>query len=413
MPEQSTKSVPIGKGDIRYVYLDENYSPTTNDIGRMAMYVENNELTKDILVVSEIRDNNIDNEIAVSVINRQNKSLTSFFYRNGQYFPYKVIINIDGEEITGNFSLYNMLKETYSVNFEYEDGGSDSFTNFILNKNVFSLHKDNTALTDTQNVRIRHIITTLGLWESLALQMDENFEIGSRAIKWLKALCAVFAVVAVVALAVVVIVSAPAAITVAGLTLTVSITSTPAAVAAGVAVAAGAGSVITGILSEKDLPSPPPNPVARPMISIKLNNTDLENNKTLYYIKNIGESLTFDLKLTYYDYGQYKSSDEIIDMKNLICWFDPEEKKYGEKDTNNAKFFNIDTVGDINNTLHITVTRNSRPGYIDEGRVQLVLKFRVPVIFNGRDNGIDFWSDQNEPVKNCINIFVINLTVLN
>lgn len=348
MPELDTTSVPIGKGDIRFVYLDENYQPTTNDIGKMAMYVENNELAKDILVMAEIPNDDIDNSIVVRVINKQNNSLVSFFYFRGQYFPHKVVITADGENIIGQFSLYNPLSETYSVTFTYENGESDELNDFVLNKNIFSLHKKDSTLTDTQNVRISHIITTLGLWNSLAFQLDDDFNVdgrNGRTIKGLTKLSKVFAVVAVVAFVAVLVIVPPASVIVTGATLTVSLTTTSSLIVAGIAVAAAFASVITDMLSDMldksdDSPQsqPPPSQDRRPMIEVTLNNNKIENNgMPPYYLKydtvnKKGESLTFNLKVT--DLGF-----PAINIDNIeIRWFEPTDKIFIDKDTNQLFF---------------------------------------------------------------------------
>jgi hypothetical protein len=425
MPEPDTITVPIGKGDIRFVYLDENYKPTINDIGKMAMYVENNELTKDVLVMAEIQNDNIDNDIVVRVINKQNHSLVSFFYYRGQYFPHKAVITTNDENIIGRFSLYDPLSETYSVEFTYENGESDNLNDFILNKNVFSLHKKNDALTDTQNIRISRILTTLALWNSLAFQIDDNFQVGGRAIKWLKTLAVVFAVVAVVAFVVAVIVAPPAAVAIVGATLTVSITTTATAIAAGIAMVAGVAAVITNILAEAldktDTPvqkQPPPNEDRRPKIEITLDAVKIKNNGMPPYllkynsVKEEGESLSFILKIT--DKGEYTAKD-IIDIDKLINWFDPDIQKYISKDYNNAEYFDLNKDDNIANALldgfHIVISKNNITGYNRNGRVQLVLKFRKDIIINDNSDGIDFWDDFNNPVKEKKDIFVINLTV--
>jgi len=438
MPEPDTVKEPspidiekeewIGKGDARFVYLDENYNPTTNDIGKMAMYVENNELTKDLFVLAEIQNDNIDNDVVVRVVNRENNSLVSFFYYRGQYFPHKTVITIDGEDIIGRFSPYNMHSETYSVEFTYEDGESDSFQNFILNKNIFLQQKDDDALTDTQNVRLRHIITTLALWTSMAFQIDDNFQVSGRAIGWLKKLSVALVFVAIIAVAVVLAPALPAAFSVVGATIVVPVTTTVQVIAAGVAIGAGVGAVIADILAEElDKPnepskpfpgnqSPPPsNPERRPKIDITLDNAAVENNGPTYYLKydlekEEGESLTFNLKIT--DKAVYSHSD-IINTSSLVYWFDPNLKRFIESNLYNAEYLDVTINGDINDVLSITISRNDIEGYNRDGRVQIVLKLCMDVIINGRNNdGISFWSDWNEPVDNRKDIFVLNFTVL-
>jgi len=410
MPEPDTITVPIGKGNLKFVYLDEDYQPTVNDIGKMAMYVEKNELAKDVLVMAEIRNDNIDNDVVVRVINKQNNSLVSFFYYKDQYFPHKVVITIDGETIIGQFSLYSPLSETYSVEFNYKTGESENYNNLILNKNVFSLHKKDYELTDTQNIRISHIITTLALWNSLAYQIDDNFNVGGRGIKW-KSIAKIFTVVSVVSFAAVVILASPTVVTIIGAVIPEPVITTVMVTTSTVSVTAGATAVVAGIMSLLDPEQEDDsNKDRRPMIQITLNSSEIKNNGMPPYYLDKGESLIFDLKIT--DKGN-NAPNEIIDKNNIKDWFDPYSKIFIKKDGHqyNAFFFDVNIDGDIEDILHIVVSRNYANGKSEDGMVQLVLKFRKNVIINGKGDGINFWDGFNNPVNEKKDIFVINFTV--
>ncbi|MDR2923245.1 MAG: hypothetical protein LBU85_07885 [Treponema sp.] len=416
VPQPDTISVPIGKGDIRFVYLDNDYKPTTTDSGKTAMYVENNELATDVLVLAEIRDNNIDNDVVVRVINKQNNSLVSFFYHNGKDFPYKVAITIDGQDITGEFSMYDVIEEKYSVEFTYDNNKTEKYKNFILNKNVFSLHKNDDRLSDTQNTRASCILTTLALWTSLSLQLDDTFVVGGRWNFW-HTLSVVFAAVAVIAVVVVCILAPPAAIAVAGVTLTVSLSTTPALIAGGVAVGSAVAAMVTYAIGEDlELSESQKNPAAnenrRPSIMITLDGAALQNNQMpAYYLKkeesSPGESLTFDVKITDKAGRTFK---DII--PNEFCrWFDPASSKYIDPEKYNAAYFDVEAPIDSSDSdvIHLKVTRKET-GYYGDGRVQLALIFRMDVSINGTGGGIDFWSYPSNEQAHRKDIFVLNFT---
>jgi len=130
-----------------------------------------------------------------------------------------------------------------------------------------------------------------------------------------------------------------------------------------------------------------------------------------YYL-NKGESLTFKIKIK--DNGNYTPND-IIDINNIKDWFDPFYEVYIAKNGHqyNAFYFDVNSGGNINDILNIIINRNSSSGQSEDGRVQLILKFRQDVIINGKGDGIDFWTGLSEPVKRIRkDIFVINLTVM-
>jgi hypothetical protein len=61
------------------VYLDEDYQPAETDGGRTILYVDGNELAEGVAVISEIPDNDLDNDRIVRVVNTNNDSRVSFF----------------------------------------------------------------------------------------------------------------------------------------------------------------------------------------------------------------------------------------------------------------------------------------------------------------------------------------------
>ncbi|MCL2411707.1 MAG: hypothetical protein FWC97_08700 [Treponema sp.] len=419
MPVPSVITVPVGRGDIRFVYLDENYQPTTNDIGKMAMFIDNNKLAEGVVVIAELPGNYIDNEMVVRVINRQNNSVVSFFYFADQLFPHRMVLTIDGEEAIGNFSVYNPLTETYSITFSNEEGETEVFDNLVLNKNVFSLHENNDELSETQNVRLRNIVTTLALWNSLAFQVDDDFEVDPRNLRrnLRRLVVGTLTVVAVVAVAAAVIISAPVSVAVAGLTLTISLATQTSAILAAVAVVATAGAIFANFAipdSEGSHGAPPPAPDRRPRIEITLDGERIGNNSALHYIDR-GESLTFNISII--DRGEFEY-EQIIDIDNLFLAFCPRLNQYIVNSFPNASFFDFNIEGDIHDVVQFTITRNALPGYMGDGRVQYVIWFRQNVIINDVSTGIYFipiipYERPAPPPPQWLrHIFVLNFTVI-
>ena len=433
-PVPDTFSVPIGKGDIRYVFLDENYQPTIHDVGKMAMYVENNEQAKDVLIISEITGNNIGNDVVVRVINGQNDSFASFFFHSGQKFPYKIAMTMDGEDVVGIFSMYNDFDQTYSVEFTYETEETDVFTDLILNNEIFTQFKWSDELTETQNTRAQCIVTTLALWTSIALQINDDFDVTGRALKWKdikKVLKGFFIAVAVVAVLVVLAPVAPAAIAVAGATVTISLTTTTQIVAAAVAVAATAAAVFIDkipdvITKDKDDSSdsgggihitPDPNPNRPPMIEITYADSGkkVPNRKTPPEYIEPGEEITYNIKIT--DVGARGDKTGIIyeGDEEYISPFDSTNTLIGW-DIGNAVFFERPIIsGDINNVVQITIKRKELAGFFGDGIVQFAISFKQDVIINDFSDGIDFIiynSGHSYTSGISKHAFILNFTVI-
>ena len=412
-PVPDVFSVPVGKGDIRYVFLDENYQPTIYDIGKMAMFVENNELAKDVLIVSEIYGNNIDNDVVVRVINGQNNSLVSFFFFRGQEFPYKMVMTMDGEDAVGIFSLYNPLQQTYSVEFTYETNETEAFTNLVLNNAIFSQFKWSDELTETQNTRAQCIVTTLALWTSMAIQIDDDFDVISRSLLK-KILKKVLIVIAVVAIAVVVILAPPAAIVVAGTTITVSATTTPAIIAAGIAIAAIAVAALIDILDDKGHGTPPPATDRRPKIEITYADSGKKVPNRITppeYIEPGGE-IKYNITIT--DAGSDNDKRSIIpDLNSDFIFPHDSANKQISWEFPNAIFYELSVSGDSNDVVQITVKRSLVPGFFTDGIVQFAIRFKRDVIINDISGGVDFKipNTSNQKEKDEA-VFLLNFTVI-
>jgi len=261
--ESTIYDLPVGLGDVGVVFLNENYEVTDTDVGVMAMVVENNPYTENVVVIAELRDNNITNDIVVRVHNTENSSLTSFFYASGKSFPDRMVIRMEGGDITGRFGYYSSSAEQYSMTFFDNAGESETLRDVTLNKGIFSLrHEGSVSWTETQDIRLRAIYTTLGVWASLAVyldRMDDGDGLEMRGLfSWLrKNIKTILVAIVVVALFVAVVI-APVVIA--------AISAETALIVKGVSlgVAGVAGGLLAGTLMEPS-DEPPPKLGAFPM----------------------------------------------------------------------------------------------------------------------------------------------------
>ena len=191
-PSDTEPSIPPGyydpvPEDVKFMLLDANYKVTDTDIGILAMIVENSEYTKDVVLIAEIRDNDISNNRVVRVQNTENNSMASFFYDNGMSFPDSMIITTGEENIEGSFGFYDNSTEKYSITFfDNNTGESETLRDITLNKSAFSLHEENVSWTETQNLRLQAMHTTLAVWVSLTMAldaMDEGDGLVARSLK--------------------------------------------------------------------------------------------------------------------------------------------------------------------------------------------------------------------------------------
>jgi hypothetical protein len=424
----SVPTVTIGKGDIQFVFLDEYDQPTTTDIGRMAMVIENNDAAQGVLVVAEIYGNNLDNDMVVRVINRNNNSIVSVFYRSRMFFPHSIFMTVDGENISGTFSNYNPGTQTYSVTFTDDYDDKEIFENLVLNRNVFTLHQNYDGLSDTQNARLQNIITTLALWNSLAFQIEEDFEVVGivpanifRSIR--NNLRTVFVVVAVVAFAAVIILAPPATVTVSGSALTVSTSTTTQLIAAGNDAVDGAAMIPYGMPAgwgTNGHSAPDKNDGTRPSIQITKAGTDrtVANNGAPHYLAlptstAPGGSVAFDIRIA--DPAGQQTQDIIMGggISEFVLFYDPFYDRFISPGMINSHFFVLALEGSASdNTLRLTITRNSSTGPNHDGRIQFVLFFRQAVSINGNNRGYVVNNNIIEANAEIGNLFIFNFTAL-
>jgi hypothetical protein len=418
------------------VFLDEHDQPTHHDIGRMAMVIENNDAAQGVLVVAEIYGNNLDNDMVVRVINRNNNSIVSVFYRSRMLFPHSIFITVEGENILGTFSNYNHGTQRYSVTFTDDYGEEEIFENLVLNRNVFTLHQYYDGLSDTQNARLQNIITTLALWNSLAFQIEEDFEVvgivPANIFRRWNPLTIVFAAVAVVAFVAVVILALPAAVAVAGPALTLAPLTTQQVVFAGIGFAASAAALINQMIVDTRANNgghssdgggsgghgtPGSNEKGIPSIGVTVAKTNktVRNNGQLHYLAaptatDLGESIAFNIRIN--DLAGWQAQDVI--KGDFVLFYDPFRDTFINIERGNpfnAQFFDPSLDVHENGTIRFAVTRNSS-GYVPDGRVQFVLQFRQDVSINGNTRG--YITNSHTITQNAYrgNLFIFNFTVI-
>ena len=412
-------NVPIGLGDVQAVFLDNNYRATTQDTGRLALYVENNIHADKLMIIADLYNDDINNDILVHLIDKQNDSHTTFYYRRNQEFPYKAIINTDEREISVNFSAYNLYAMTYSVEFLYSiNYENNSLSNIfeisgiILNKNILFL-QDYTELTDTQNIRMRKIFTTLGLWTNLAFLIDTHGRTPSDG--WYNSLYDLF--------------TSPAGVSffasVVPMQLTRLSNKTPfplnfhlylrrdAILNAKDSMPESAEELLEQLipqdLAERLNFSSVSGTHIRPQIEVRLESNIVTNNLMPPSYLDHGYSDTYII--TVKNFGNTANSiHDIIDTNAFVYAYCPVENIILHHMGGNAYYFDVTIWRYANERIELHIERNHRPGYAYDGELVYLLMFRQDVIINGISTGVQYAVELLEPLLRQ-DIFILNYTV--
>ena len=391
-----------------FVFLDENYSATINDTGRIGMFVENSKDAEGVLIVAEIQSNHIDNDMIVRIIDGAEGTIVSMIYSARAAFPRSIAVTAEegGEEvlITGEFTANDLVAGTFSVSF-HDGEETEVMENIALNLDILNAREKSSEFSSTLNARLGGIMTSLAIWDSLAreLQFDGlargKFTDGLR-----KALSGVFRVVAKITAFVAVVVEP----------------YKPALASALTMVSKAANLIADLIYPEGKTPHKPghENPAEndlRPEIEIRLNGDKLINNddSVLYYPT---DPITFNIEIVDYGSlnGQAISQDIIILSENFYLAVDPDTGKIiPDGEVSNASFLRCKYSLPYEGASDFTVYRH-REGSADKGGVKFVIQFGVNVIINGVDeSGYVFSDGALSPSKAPQgNLFVLNFTAL-
>ena len=113
-------------------------------------------------------------------------------FSKGADFPNRIKMNSDEfGTIYGIFSEYDFETSSYNVELATEEGESQSLSDLILNKNIFSLYEHNPNWTESQNLRAHRMAVGMGLYASLLLNLENLSDEASLALSrnvwnWLK-----------------------------------------------------------------------------------------------------------------------------------------------------------------------------------------------------------------------------------
>jgi len=410
MPESEQPPSPFIRGEIGFVYLNLNVRNrlSPNDTGRMAMLFERihkgpspSLSLRPVTIVADLPGNNPANDVTVDVINNWRPwevGGISFklHYAVDSYFPQAVTIIIGSigrnppfvspSPITGTFSTFNHEGQTYSVTFSSATGANVSFNDLILNRRVFELHEEESqGLTNTQNIRLNRIMTTLAIWSSLQQQIAETDEEDASSVQNMVARALSNAsFTAAVALA---IPSDPEAIITPDAVIAPAPQIIPRLHAADGAISPLARSSTQATFLLPPPPRPPASAGLLPKVTVTLDSKPVENNRDAPFRPGMGESLNFQIAVTNSHGLDYRN---IIDAEYLFFLFDPISEDLGgmlHPLFLNAPFFDFEVHPFSYGIINLTISRVVYGQHRADGIVQVVIRFPQFVKINGNANG--------------------------
>jgi hypothetical protein len=169
-PEEPLKLTP-GVGTPRSFYLDSdgNVLETEPDdgSGRTGLIVEDNKLAEGVLIYSD--DTTAEDRVAFVY----EDSIVSMFFKKGSNFPHRMAISNGSEDCTAYILPYNAETNTCRIAF-LNKRSYWRVDPVVLNRNIFTLYEEDTALTDSQNRRMANMTIAMGVWGSLYALVEKR-----------------------------------------------------------------------------------------------------------------------------------------------------------------------------------------------------------------------------------------------
>ncbi|MDR0638111.1 MAG: DUF1566 domain-containing protein [Spirochaetaceae bacterium] len=174
-PKTPDGAIPEGTGPVgkpadpiipAFFYLNGR-KPTPTDTGRTGFMVANLAAAANLLVMSEDLP---EADPVVYFYGIEGISSAEIQFERGEDFPRSFVIREEGgTETTAVFSGYDSKTSTFSA--EVSDGSiTETYDDLVLNSGVFAAYTDDDTLSESQNLRVKNIVTSLALWASLVYQ---------------------------------------------------------------------------------------------------------------------------------------------------------------------------------------------------------------------------------------------------
>jgi hypothetical protein len=146
-----------------YLYVDSEGNYTENDSGRTVYVIdENAHVTFYSENFESADETSINDHVGLAY---DDKSLVFSFEKDND-FPSSILLSNSDMFLIGYFSPYDQETQTYEltlVNGEEQE----TFSNILLNKDIFMQYTDNPELTQSQNIRFRNLYVAINIYNSL------------------------------------------------------------------------------------------------------------------------------------------------------------------------------------------------------------------------------------------------------
>lgn len=156
---------------LEITYLDENNNPTENRTDDILMKLEEDD--SGFIMVSRKAEET--DEYIDYLIDTKNESTISMYYKNGESFPYKIVIVQGEESMIGYTSGYRESSRDFDIIWQMQEGSSETYETFkdIPISSVFN-HGKTAGVDEATDYQIKTLKVSVRVADAINKYIDNN-----------------------------------------------------------------------------------------------------------------------------------------------------------------------------------------------------------------------------------------------
>ena len=160
----------IENSKLEFIYLDDKNNATEDITDTILMKLQND--TSGFVMASRKIG---ENEYATSLIDTNSNSSISMYYKNGESFPYKILLVSEEESIIGYTSIYRKDSEDFDIIWYSDSETGEACKNIPLKNTVYN-HVKTSGVAASSDYQVRTIEVSVRIADAINKYVDDNFE---------------------------------------------------------------------------------------------------------------------------------------------------------------------------------------------------------------------------------------------
>lgn len=158
----------IENSKLEFIYLDDKNNATEDITDTILMKLQND--TSGFVMASRKIG---ENEYATSLIDTNSNSSISMYYKNGESFPYKILLVSEEESIIGYTSIYIKDSEDFDIIWYSDSETGEACKNIPLKNTVYN-HVKTSGVAASSDYQVRTIEVSVRIADAINKYVEKN-----------------------------------------------------------------------------------------------------------------------------------------------------------------------------------------------------------------------------------------------